>query len=684
MDFAQLREAVDPANSPPALVAGLPRELVLQLHQRAIEREVELDKRGEVRTRKMVISGGKHFSNRELKDLDPMDLRGEVLCNRPAMAIKEPLLRESGDGFLVRVDSPTDLVRLFPSSPFLKGLNWPSPPPGSASSRTALQLKDEGNRLFALRKWRAALEPYSLGVDLEPPGKLAGILRSNRAATYLKLEMPGAALRDCDAALADPALDAEAPLRRKVLFRAASAEYQLQRFSAANSRLETLLDLYPEDADAMDLYRRTQVRLVEATRGEFDWPFLFEAARTSTTLDIASFTGSMMEPVEISGRGRGLVATRDIERGELLLVAKPFAMGAADRTRKKYTVGANLFTSTVDPYATVDLAALVIEKLVDDPSTHFPSLFNLHPGSSFTSWVPSTTSIDPSRLEAIITYNAFHTESLSQKSTGASPAEDRLDTIHAPSSIYHTPSFLNHACVGNCSYSFLADVLFLRARRSIPRGVELVDSYVDSMTGLERRQDVLSKHSFVCTCELCTYDLYDGPAQNDARAVLAETLEKLTDHIHGAEKADPTAHLTAILSLVERIQKTYAVDRVPLKPALYPAFRLLAQTYAGMGKEWAEAAVRTEIKAMQALGAVFGEGEDDGSRKLLEEAKVGDVNAVLSALFVASQMGVLGKPDGVQHWIDIARRTEAGQAGEPLFRVRYAEWAEKHGLDLGD
>ena len=206
-------------------------------------------------------------------------------------------------------------------------------PRDSPPSRTSLEYKDDGNRLFALRKWRAALEPYSLGLDLEPAGRLSGILRSNRAATHLKLGQPGAALRDCMAALADASL--EPTLRHKVLFRAANAEYRLQRFSEANLRLESLLVLHPEDADAMDLYRRTQVRLVEATRGEYDWPFLFDAASKVPELDLANFTADGIETVEIPGRGRGLVATREIRRGELLLVAQPFGIGVADRTRKK-------------------------------------------------------------------------------------------------------------------------------------------------------------------------------------------------------------------------------------------------------------------------------------------------------------------------------------------------------------
>ena len=176
------------------------------------------------------------------------------MLTRPNAAIKEPLLRESASGFLVRVDSPPDLVRLYPSSPLLCSIRWVPPPRGAPKPVSALQNKELGNALFARRQYRAALEPYSLALDLAPSSPLSLTLRANRAATFLHLGRPGAALIDCTTALADPTLPA--PLARKVLFRTASAHYGLGQFPAANDRLEQLLALHPDDADALDLQRQ--------------------------------------------------------------------------------------------------------------------------------------------------------------------------------------------------------------------------------------------------------------------------------------------------------------------------------------------------------------------------------------------------------------------------------------------
>lgn len=377
---------------------------------------------------------------------------------------------------------PSDLVRLYPSSPLLRGITWSTRSPLPSLNRTATQYKDEGNRLFAQRKWLHALEEYSLGLDLEGDGggKLSTVLRANKAATELKLNRPGAALRDCKAALLDPSLEepSSAVLKQKVLFRAATADYQLQHFESASSRLSQILDLYPHDLDAMDLYRRTQVRLVEASRGEYDWSYLFESSRTALDLDVADYTGSMIAPAEFPGRGRGLVATRDIVPGELLLVARPFAIGRGEPCRKSFVVGMNLFTETMDPYPHYDLIAFLLERIVDEPAL-YDRLYSLYPGSSFPSSPPPSStppSLDTSRLESIATFNSFHTESLSQKTATLSPADERASHIHAPSSLYDVPSLLNHACVGNVTYSFLASTIFFRARRAIAKGEELLDS----------------------------------------------------------------------------------------------------------------------------------------------------------------------------------------------------------------
>lgn len=73
MDFEQLRSALEPAEPFP-LPPTLPRELVLLTHTRSLEREAEFDRLGEVRTRRVVVGPGKHWSSKRLEELKVVGL----------------------------------------------------------------------------------------------------------------------------------------------------------------------------------------------------------------------------------------------------------------------------------------------------------------------------------------------------------------------------------------------------------------------------------------------------------------------------------------------------------------------------------------------------------------------------------------------------------------------------------
>jgi hypothetical protein len=105
-DFALYREAATTtADSFPLPV--LSRHLVLANHAAVEARESSLDRRREVRTRKVVIGpGGKHYSNREFGDLVSVGLGPSdgMRCNEVAQGSFIPLLlaRAAPDGELTR------------------------------------------------------------------------------------------------------------------------------------------------------------------------------------------------------------------------------------------------------------------------------------------------------------------------------------------------------------------------------------------------------------------------------------------------------------------------------------------------------------------------------------------------------------------------------------------------------
>lgn len=85
-DFQLIKETFNDTPQPTRLPL-LPRELVLSAHQQTLERELELNQRGEVRTRRVVVGPGKHYSRAgNLLDLKRVELgpNGGMRCNEIA------------------------------------------------------------------------------------------------------------------------------------------------------------------------------------------------------------------------------------------------------------------------------------------------------------------------------------------------------------------------------------------------------------------------------------------------------------------------------------------------------------------------------------------------------------------------------------------------------------------------
>lgn len=201
---------------------------------------------------------------------------------------------------------------------------------------------------------------------------------------------------------------------------------------------------------------------------------------------------------------------------------------------------------------------------------------------------------------------------------------------------------MNHSCVGNVSYSFLADVTFARVRVPVKAGTELVDSYVDGLEELDERRGKLAKHGFVCGCVLCELDEADGADARGRRKELVAEVKALTDRIHGPQQADPSVHIQQMQDLIMALEDTHQDSRSRLRPSVYGARRLLAQSLSAAGQP--AAALREEVEALRVLGAEL-EGSILLAIELVGVPRVGDSNAVLSCLFIAQQFNLLGKAD---------------------------------------
>ena len=81
---------------------------------------------------------------------------------------------------------------------------------------------------------------------------------------------------------------------------------------------------------------RCEQRINEAKTGTFDWEKLYDEVyeKRQRRLDVADYKGPI-EVADVPGKGKGLVATRDITPGTLLLVEKAFVISYPDEHQIK-------------------------------------------------------------------------------------------------------------------------------------------------------------------------------------------------------------------------------------------------------------------------------------------------------------------------------------------------------------
>ncbi|KAF4617399.1 hypothetical protein D9613_006017 [Agrocybe pediades] len=170
--------------------------------------------------------------------------------------------------------------------------------------------------------------------------------------------------------------------------------------------------------------------------------------------------------VDIPGKGKGAVASRDIKQGERILREKP------------------LFR--VDLQITSSPIALMAEKLAG---------LTPHQRKAFEDLSYVNFNLDPVKHPQAVALAKFETNAVAA-------GKDRVG-------IFPTMARLNHGCSSafNVVYSWRDDeeVLVVYALKAIKEGQELLTTYLDSKKPRAERRAFLNKHyGFNCTCSVCS------------------------------------------------------------------------------------------------------------------------------------------------------------------------------------
>lgn len=336
------------------------------------------------------------------------------------LAVREPVYKMAATGgrSLVRVDSPTDVIRIESGHQLYLG-NWKF---DSAARPPTIDAKAAGNDHYKNRRFRAAARTYTRGIEAEPASSaLKLVLHLNRAAANLKIEAFRAAHRDSQTVLEmlDAGVVGPDATKAKALLRRAQAEERMQLNGRAMSSYEELLADLPGSAEGSSGIARVAAKLEAARTGAYDWVTLFSSSMSgndSSCHDVADFVGPCrVERAQGRGGGRGVFATRDVEVGELLLVEKAFACEFP--SKKEMLISLDLHLKTSNTASQTTLVSTVIAKVLDDPSladvvhslyagSNMPSPLELSPSMIYYSLEgPTTCDIDTARIEGACTYN---------------------------------------------------------------------------------------------------------------------------------------------------------------------------------------------------------------------------------------------------------------------------------------
>ncbi|GAA5834797.1 hypothetical protein JCM9279_007109 [Rhodotorula babjevae] len=265
--------------------------------------------------------------------------------------------------------------------------------------------------------------------------------------------------------------------------------------------------------------------------------------------------------------GRGVIATRDIEPGELLLVEPAFALSHGHTTRTSESFDSR---KKSPPPATRELIHEVIGRVLDDPSTlsvlealydgERPPAKQLVFGSMQERYVSEFSSasinLDPGWVERICSINGL---------TLFRTVHGMTDELDSWSALFIDGSAFNHSCIANTYYQTLGDTLVVRARTPIKKGKEVYLAYapLSTLRGQGRAYH-LSRHfnSGGCPCAYCVEERWVvGDIVEDRENMVRRCVAITCEMDDTADTATPAAlwqNWDDIILLMSAIEASYA------------------------------------------------------------------------------------------------------------------------------
>ncbi|KAG5190422.1 hypothetical protein JKP88DRAFT_347596 [Tribonema minus] len=313
----------------------------------------------------------------------------------------------------------------------------------------------------------------------------------------------------------------------------------------------------------------------------------------------------MVGPLRIGAcgaKGRGLLATRDVKLGEVLMVSEPLAVTDADPSQFT-TIGlltGRLVEAVTDAFTAIwQLPGRLVEAVADVVRScplELPRLLALGDGSGShdNDNTPDIRLYSDNAFAEVESgrmrpgpneylYGQYYLPQIT-KVVEANRVQNRRDGssshIQRSTALYLLPSLINHSCLPNAAQVFVGNTLVITAARPIMAGEEVTIQYFDVLTTLQERQR-MSGDAFTCACERCRFEARLGSLAEAFMAHAVNSIAPVWQRVTSPDRAtaEPAARDQAmwlrasLFKVTETVLRCFlcvdSVDRLVLKLLKY-------------------------------------------------------------------------------------------------------------------
>ncbi|KAH8103018.1 SET domain-containing protein [Cristinia sonorae] len=230
----------------------------------------------------------------------------------------------------------------------------------------------------------------------------------------------------------------------------------------------------------------------------------------SSVTDIEETEEEALCVQDVPPRGKGLVATRKIKRGELLLADKPLLI--------------------LSPLSSNSTLLVALSRCSREQQQHFFSLPNSFKGRLLPA-------------QGIFESNALLLPGSNSQ--------------HENAGVFLLASRFNSSCAPNVSkcWNPALRIMLFRTLRDVQEGEELCFNYCDVLgTREQRREDIMEERNFLCRCTVCELDDEQSKVSDERR----KTISRLFDEVAACGR-EPTLGMRKIKKALRLLQEEHLV-----------------------------------------------------------------------------------------------------------------------------